>query len=287
MLDCLLPILEKEGWSHAQIAADWGISLTTLIGHLSQEVSMLSKHDYEALTEELERRLSSGEARPAIQADFEARGVHWRTFMNRRSQLNKAHRSTPEEHHNTEKVYQSTPEKPELWTEHQSTPEPTESLEHPGTLEGHQEVIEDVSESVPDAPHISPERAPEHPSTPIAHAEVSAEDSTLAHLGVPARQEHHISTPMVHPGTPTEEDWELWTAIKARWLEVEKMLADRQALLSTPRGTPGHTQKKTYVFDSQHIALIDRYAQEHRLDLKDVLYQALEEFFHQRGYVQR
>jgi hypothetical protein len=234
---------------------------------------MLSKHDYEALTEELERRLASGESRPAIQSEFEARGVHWRTFMNRRSQLNKTHRSTPEE--------------PELWTEHQSTPEPTESLEYPGTLEGHQEVIEDVSESVPDAPHISPERAPEHPSTPIVHPEVSAEDSTLAHSGVPARQEHLISTPMVHPGTPTEEDWELWTAIKARWLEVEKMLADRQALLSTPRGTPGHTQKKTYVFDSQHIALIDRYAQEHRLDLKDVLYQALEEFFHQRGYVQR
>ena len=63
------------------------------------------------------------------------------------------------------------------------------------------------------------------------------------------------------------------------------MLADRQALLSTPLGTPGNTQKKTYVFDVRHIALIDRYAQDHRLDLKDVIYSAFQEFFERRGYV--
>jgi hypothetical protein len=44
---------------------------------------------------------------------------------------------------------------------------------HPGTLEGHQEVMEDVSQSVPDAPHIGTEGAdqglPEHLSTPIVH----------------------------------------------------------------------------------------------------------------------
>jgi hypothetical protein len=51
------------------------------------------------------------------------------------------------------------------------------------------------------------------------------------------------------------------------------------------RFAPGHTQKKTYVFDVRHVGLIDRYAQDHQLDLKDVLYQALEEFFHRRGYV--
>jgi hypothetical protein len=62
------------------------------------------------------------------------------------------------------------------------------------------------------------------------------------------------------------------------------MLADRQAVLSTPLGPPGNTQKKTYAFDVRHVLLIDRYAQEHRLDLKDVLYQALEEFFQRRGY---
>jgi hypothetical protein len=62
------------------------------------------------------------------------------------------------------------------------------------------------------------------------------------------------------------------------------MLADRQAMRSLPRETPRRIQQQTYVFDSQHVLLIDRYAQEHRLDPKDVLYQALEEFFQQRGY---
>jgi hypothetical protein len=168
--------------------------------------------------------------------------------------------------------------------EHLTTPEPTEPPEHHGTLEGHQEVMEDVSESVPDAPHVSTESASEHPSTPIVHPEVSPEDSSTVHSGVPARQDHLISTPMVHHGTLFAEDWELWSTIKARWLEVEKMLADRQAILSTPRGTPGHTQKKTYVFDVRHVQLIDRYAQDHRLDLKEVLYQALDEFFQGHGY---
>jgi hypothetical protein len=86
---------------------------------------------------------------------------------------------------------------------------------------------------------------------------------------------------MVHPGTPTSEDWEVWTTIKERWREVEKMLADRQALLSTP-STPGNTQKKTYVFDVRHISLIEAYAQEHRLELKDVIYAAFEQFFQRR-----
>lgn len=90
---------------------------------------------------------------------------------------------------------------------------------------------------------------------------------------------------MVHTGTPTADDWELWNTIKARWLEVEKMLADRQVVLSTPPGTPGNTQKKTYAFDMQHITLIDRYAQDHRLDLKDVIYAAFQEFFERRGYL--
>jgi hypothetical protein len=62
------------------------------------------------------------------------------------------------------------------------------------------------------------------------------------------------------------------------------MLAARQVLLTTPRKPPGHTQPKTYIFDIRHIALIESYAQEHQLDQKNVLYQALEEFFQQRGY---
>jgi hypothetical protein len=38
VLDPLLPILEKEGWSHAQIVEDWGIALATLEKYLRQEV---------------------------------------------------------------------------------------------------------------------------------------------------------------------------------------------------------------------------------------------------------
>jgi hypothetical protein len=45
VLDTLLPIFEKEGWSHAQIAEDWAISLTTLERHLTQEVSIVKKTD--------------------------------------------------------------------------------------------------------------------------------------------------------------------------------------------------------------------------------------------------
>jgi len=180
-------------------------------------------------------------------------------------------------------------------TEHLGTPE------HQGTLEGYQEVMEDVQQSVPEIPHISTEEpyqstpehqsvpqqpdSPEvHPSTPEVHQNMSVENSGVLkeHSGVPARQDHLISTPMVHPGTPTTEDWELWTTIKERWEEVEKMLAERQAFRSIPTGTPEHTQKKTYVFHSRHIALIEAYAQEHHLDLKDVIYTMCEEFFQRR-----
>jgi hypothetical protein len=163
--------------------------------------------------------------------------------------------------------------------------------------------MEDIQQSVSETPHITAEEVhqslPEHqsvpeqmdipeeahPSTPEVHRKMSLDDSTMEHSGVPALRDESISTLPVHPGTPTEEDWELWTIIKARRPELEKMLVDRQALLSTPIGTPGHTQKKTYVFDVRHISLIDRYAQDHRLDLKEVMYAALQEFFERRGYV--
>jgi hypothetical protein len=167
---------------------------------------------------------------------------------------------------------------PDAPVAHPSTPV------HPGTLEEYREVLDEVHQSVPDVPHISADEVPL--STPVVHLEVSPEDSSTVHLGVPARQEPLMSTPMVHPGTPTEEDWELWTTIKARWPEVEKILADRQATLSTLKGTPGDTQKKTYVFDVRHIALIEQYAQAHRLELKDVIYAMCQEFFQQRGYAE-
>jgi hypothetical protein len=173
---------------------------------------------------------------------------------------------------------------------HLGTPEAAEVIEvpqeipgHPGTLEGYREVIEEIQQSVPEvAPFVTDAG---HPSTPEVHPEVSVADSSMAHSGVPARQELGGSPLPVHPGTSAAEDWELWAAIKARWQDVEKLLADRQALVGTLTSTPGHTQKKTYIFDVRHIALIDRYAQEHRLDLKEVMFQALEEFFQRRGYI--
>jgi hypothetical protein len=201
-------------------------------------------------------------------------GVNWGTYRKHQMRLREA-------------VHQSTPKPTEPGPEDKYTLEHPSTPEHPGTLEGHQEVIEDVSQSVPDAPHIGIEAAyqgtPEPPSTPIVHPKVRADDPTMAHSGVPARQEPFISTPTVHPSTPAAEDWDLWTTIKARWQEIETMLADRQAMLSTPKGTPGHTQKKTYVFDVRHIALIEQYAQDHRLELKEVIYAMCEEFFQGRS----
>src|SRR5215211_6398276 len=41
-LDRLLPIFEKEGWSHAQIVEDWGISLATLERHLDQQEGLMA-----------------------------------------------------------------------------------------------------------------------------------------------------------------------------------------------------------------------------------------------------
>jgi hypothetical protein len=174
---------------------------------------------------------------------------------------------------------------------HLGTPETTEVIEapqgapeHPGTLEGYQEVIEDIQHSVPEVAHLVTDEG--HPSTPPVHPEVSVEDSSTAHSGVPARQELGGSIPLVHSGALAAEDWELWTSIKARWRDVEKMLADRQVFLRTPPGTPGHTQKKTYIFEARHIALIDQYAQDHRLGLKDVISAMCHEFFQRRGYLE-
>jgi hypothetical protein len=124
--------------------------------------------------------------------------------------------------------------------------------------------MEEIQQSTSEVPHVITEAYQSVPQPP----------------DIP--EEAHPSTPEVHPGTPNPEDWELWTTIKAQWQEVETMLADRQALLSTPVGTPGDTPRKTYVFDVRHIALIEAYAQEHRLELKDVIYAACEEFFQRR-----
>jgi orotate phosphoribosyltransferase-like protein len=63
-----------------------------------------------------------------------------------------------------ESVHPSTPETTDITEVHQGTPE------HPGTLEGYQEVMEDVQHSVPEAPYIGIEKVdqstPEHQSVP-------------------------------------------------------------------------------------------------------------------------
>jgi len=152
LLDRLLPIFEKEGWSHAQIADDWGMSLATLEGHLTQEIGMAvpSKHDYPALFEEYDQRLASGEPPKEIRATFESRGVNWGTYQNRRSQWNKAHRSTPKERQDTPEAHQSTPEEPDLsmvhsgTPEHLSTPETTEILSDVKYTQEHLDTLPDA-----------------------------------------------------------------------------------------------------------------------------------------------
>ena len=67
-------------------------------------------------------------------------------------------------------------------------------------------------------------------------------------------------TPPASPEPPTDQDWQVWTTIKARWPEVEQLLADRHARRGTPPEPPRPTQSTTYVFDSRHIALIEAYA---------------------------
>jgi hypothetical protein len=219
---------------------------------------MQSKHDYPALFEEYDRRRASGASHQEIRASFESRGINWGTFQNRRSQTKKVHQSTPQGRQEAPEVHPSTPYEVEALSGHQgppeadqSTPDESERLEvhpstpaHQGTLEEYQEVIEEVHQSVPDAPHISTEEStPEHPSTPIVHPEVGPDDSTLAHSGVPARQEHGIGT---------------------------------------PSGTPRHTTKKTYVVNTVYVEMIDQYALEQGVEIKDVVNLAFREFFERR-----
>jgi hypothetical protein len=276
-LDPSIDRLLAEGWTMEAIAKDLGVRAHTIREH---------------------RRKRKVTGTPTVHPDTpEHSGVpheHLDPAESVHQETPKVHLSTPYEaevltgHHGTPE-HLSTPERTKILPDEQYTQEDLEPPAHQGTLEGHQEVMEDISQSVPDAPHIGTERSlPVHPSTPEVHLELSPDDSSMAHPGVPARQNHYISTPMVHPGTPTEEDWMLWTAIKGRWSEIEKMLSDwqtRHTLLSTPSGTPRHTMKKTYVVDTLYIELIDRYAQEQGVELKDVVNLAFHEFFQRRDYL--
>jgi hypothetical protein len=261
-IDPLIDNLKAQGWNDTQIAKDLGIGRQTLVDHLrSRDPGTPTGH------QSTPEHIDIPNTQPNL-SDAVHPGTPGPTESSSDEQYTQEHHSTLADAGHTEV--------------------------HPGTLEGHQEVMEDVSQSVPDAPHIGTEEpyqnTLEHLSTPEVHPEVSQVHSSTAHSGVPARQDHLISTPIVHPGTPTEEDWQLWHTIKARWLEVEVMLAERhtrQALLSTPAGTPRHTVEKTYVVDTFYVELIDRYAKEHNLDLKDVLNFAFQRFFQQEGYLRQ
>jgi hypothetical protein len=82
-----------------------------------------------------------------------------------------------------------------------------------------------------------------------------------------------------HPSTPMPPEL---LRVLSLLPDLEVMVArerDRQRLLSTPIGTPRHTQKKTYVVDSLYVDLIERYAQAEGVELKDVVNLAFHEFF--------
>jgi hypothetical protein len=219
VLDRLLTVLEKEGWSHAQIAEDWGISLNTLEGHLNREGESMPTPLREIDWQRFDELKAQGLPMLRISKEME---IPEATLRQRAQRRDRAHQSTPEEHQETSKVHPSIPYEAEVLTEHLSTPERTEISDeqytqehlrtpkdsdhteaHPGTLEAHQEVMEDISQTVPDVPHMSTEEVhqgiPEHLSTPEVHPELSQGHSSAVHSGVPARQDHLISTPMVHP----------------------------------------------------------------------------------------
>ncbi len=163
-----------------------------------------AKHDWAKLDPRIDTLKAQGWSNTEIARDL---GISRQTLVDHLRLRESAHLGTPESN-NIAEIPQDIPE-------------------HPGTLEGYQEVLEEIVESVPEvAPLITDEV---HPSTPEVLPEVSVNDSTTAHSGVPA-----------------------WQLVAVR-----------------------------------HIALIDQYAQEHHVDLKQVLFLALEEFFQRRGYLNK
>jgi lambda repressor-like predicted transcriptional regulator len=150
VLDVLLPMLEHEGWSHAQIAADWGISLTTLEGHL-EEVCMPPKprRDWSTIDPVVDELQAKGWSARKIARELR---IPQKTLD---SHLHARDPGTPPVHHRTP--------------------------EHPGTLEGHQEVMADVSESVPDTPHIGTDA---EQSAVQSAAELFGEHDVEVHVSV-------------------------------------------------------------------------------------------------------
>src|ERR671918_840494 len=119
VLDSLLPMLEKEGWSHAQIAEDWSISPSTLLRHLTQEPSMAPRRraiDWLRFDE----LKAQGLPMTRISAEM---GIPEATLRQSAQRREKEHLSTPEEHQDTLTAHPSTPEEHELLEVHPGTPE--------------------------------------------------------------------------------------------------------------------------------------------------------------------
>ncbi|MGH8066996.1 MAG: helix-turn-helix domain-containing protein [Candidatus Entotheonellia bacterium] len=108
--------------------------------------------------------------------------------------------------------------------------------------------------------------------------------STAAHAGTPASQPTTVHP--LHPSVPLPNN--LAVRLLSLLPELEALVArerDRQRLMSTPVDTPQHTVKKTYVVETLYVDLIERYACEEHLELKDVVNLAFQEFFARRHYL--
>jgi lambda repressor-like predicted transcriptional regulator len=111
VLDRLLPIFEKEGWSHAQVASDWGISLATLEGHLDQQEGLMAPPRRYIDWQRFDELKAQGLPLLRISAEM---GIPEATLRQSAQRRDKTHQSTPEAHHNTPKAHPRTPEEPEL-----------------------------------------------------------------------------------------------------------------------------------------------------------------------------
>jgi hypothetical protein len=104
-------------------------------------------------------------------------GIPWSTFQRERQRYTAAHPDTPA---------------------------------HQGTLEGHQEVMEEIEESLPDAPHIS--TADDVPlSTPEVHPDVSEAQPDTPALPVQRAVQRAVQITALPPIPPSKATrWNLW-----------------------------------------------------------------------------
>jgi hypothetical protein len=114
---------------------------------------MATKHDWNKLDPLIDNLKAQGWNDTQIAKDL---GIGRQTLVDHLHSRNagtpKAHPSVP--------IHQSVPEQMDIpESGHRRTPEHTDPPIHQGTLEGHQEVMEDIAESVPGVPHAGIEGA--------------------------------------------------------------------------------------------------------------------------------